>query len=102
MPGDPAVTIARFVAEVDDEALAEKIRRRSSIDLRHAAPFRFFARDASGAGDLITTAIHWNDGVLRLDLLSDGGKYQGTFWIDLKANRLLRSVIDGKEFFRAK
>lgn len=42
------------------------------------------------------------DGVLNLHVLSDGGKYSGMFSIDLNAGKLMRSVVDGKEVFRAK
>ena len=104
-PGDPDVTIGRFVSEVDDETLSNKFQNSSRIDIRRAAPFPLFTAGSSGSsqpGKLTTTAIHLTDGVLRLDLLSDGGRYKGTFWIDLKAERLLRSVVDGKEFFKAK
>jgi len=78
---------------------------RIKVELRRAAPFPFFTAGSTGSpqpGKQTITALDLTDGVLRLDLLSEGGKYKATFWIDLKAGLLLRSVVDGKEYFKIK
>ena len=51
---------------------------------------------SSQPGFPTVTGIDISGQVLRLDLLSSGGRYKGTFWIDLNANKLVKTVIDGK------
>ena len=42
-------------------------------------------------------AFDLTDSILRLDLVSEGGKFTGSFWIDLKAKKTIKSVVDGVE-----
>ena len=98
--GDTESTIASFVAAVDDETIANRHLNYHNVDLRHAVPLPFFTAGSRGGsffGKPTVTDIDITDGVLRLDLLSDGDKYRASFWIDLAAQKLLRATIDGKE-----
>ena len=103
---DEVVLISRFVSQTNDEALSRSDQRRVWVSLRPGVPDEFFL-----AGSTLETskvafptvgAIGLANGVLRLDLVSDRAKYKGTFWIDLDAGTLLRSVLDGREVFKAK
>ena len=103
---DDVAVISRFVSQTNDEALFRSDQRRVWVSLRPGVPDQFFL-----AGSLLESsqiaipsisAIDLANGVLRLDLVSDRAKYKGTFWIDLDAGTLLRSVLDGREVFKAK
>ena len=100
-PGaDATQLITMFLSRVDDAMLRRGDQGVSRIDLRHAAPLGFFTADSAGSSQLGTPSIvdlELTNGTLRLDLSSPGGRFAASFWIDLAAKRLLRSVVDGKE-----
>lgn len=100
-PGaDVTQLITLFVTRVDDARLERLGQNVSRIDLRHAAPFPFFTAESAGGsqpGKPSLDDLDLTSGTLRLDLGSPGRRYAASFWIDLAANRLLRSVVDGKE-----
>ena len=106
IPSSPELAIASFVPEFGEEKLRQADEKHALVSLRPGVPARFFRLgsdpDYSVPGRLTVAAIDFADRTLRLDLVSDGKVYKGTFWIDLDAQKLMRSVLDGKEVFRAK
>jgi hypothetical protein len=92
--------ITWFVTGVDDGRLEQINRSVSRIDLRHAAPLPFFTAESAGGsfpGDPTLDDLDLTNGILRLDLSSPKRRYRASFWMNLAENRLLRSVVDGKE-----
>jgi hypothetical protein len=97
--------IARFKSELSEDDLNQKIEKGQKemsfrVLLRDAAPMPFFTAHSLGGsqpGQAVIKAIDVSDGIVRLDLLSDGGKFSGTFWIDLKAKKLIQSIVEGQE-----
>jgi Leucine Rich repeat len=101
-PDGDAGVIRRFAAEIDDQKLQRENApsRDIRIGLAQNVPFQFWTADSgpsSQPGLPTITAVNTNSGLLRLDLLSPLGKYKGTFWIDIPAAKVVRTVIDGKE-----
>jgi hypothetical protein len=92
--------IQRFAAEMDEEKLLQADSKFTHISLVNGAPFEFFTANSAGGSQSAAptiTAAELTDGMLQLDLTSSGGVYHGHFWIDLNAQKLIRSVVDGKE-----
>jgi hypothetical protein len=71
------------------------------VMLRGAAPPGFFAahseKDNSQPGQPTIKNFDVVDDIVKLDLLSEEGKFSGTFWIDLKAGKVLKAIVDGKK-----
>jgi hypothetical protein len=60
----------------------------------------FFTAHSEGGsqpGTPSIRAIDFTDGILRLDMVSEGGKFTGSFWMDFKAKKVIRSVVDGQK-----
>ena len=80
--------------------MSKELQKKSSaVFLRDAAPLYFFEATpgSSQPGDATISAIDVTDGILRLDLLSPGGEFKGSFWVDLSARKLVRAIVDGQE-----
>lgn len=93
------VVIDRFVSTVIDDRLSQLDHRLWRIDLRQGVPFEFFTAGSLGGaqpGTPTVTSVVMDGAALQLEVMSAGGKYKGTFWIDLNAQQLLRSSVDGK------
>lgn len=97
-------SIAQFRAKVggdtSDWLLQYNVDMVSLIDLSHAAPFVFFTAGSLGGsqpGQAKITGIETIDKTLRLDLLSDGDVFNGTFWIDIENKKVVKSIVDGQE-----
>lgn len=98
--GKEEAAISQFVSEFDDEKLSQEDNKFFRVLLMNAAPVAFFtagSRGGSQPGTQTIKAIDVTDGILRLDLLSEGGKFTGSFWIDLKKQKIIKSIIDGQE-----
>ncbi len=98
--GDIKKTIGQFSDLLDDKTIESKTNNKASVSLKAAANYEFFTANSAGGSQLASATISGfdvTDDVLRLDLLSPGGKFKGSFWIDLKASKVLRSMIDGQE-----
>jgi|ERR1700722_3891982 len=98
--GDIDKTIAEFVSDFDENKLTESESKMFRVPLSLGAPFPFFTANSLGGsqpGTPTIKAIDLKDYILRLDLLSSGNKFNGSFWIDLKARKLIKSVVDGQE-----
>ncbi len=99
--GNLDLLISRFISEFDEQKLAsQEDKNLFGVSLSVAAPFGFFTAQSLGGsqpGTPSIKAIDLTDGLLRLDLVSEGGKFAGSFWIDLKARKVIKSIIDGQE-----
>jgi hypothetical protein len=98
--GNLDAAIAQFRNEKFDEVMSKELQKKSSaVFLRDAAPLYFFEATpgSSQPGDATISAIDVTDGILRLDLLSPGGEFKGSFWVDLSARKLVRAIVDGQE-----
>jgi hypothetical protein len=80
--------------------------KAARVDLGPNANEVFFtpgSRGGNGSGHVKVVGIELAGSDLQLDLLSDGGKYRGSFWIDMKAKRVRKSLVvsvaDGKRVF---
>jgi hypothetical protein len=75
-------------------------RRTNRIGLHQATP-RFYFSDApapGGATPMPTVeAVGLTNGILRLDICNPSTKVPASFWIDLKAERITKSVVNGEE-----
>ncbi len=101
-PNGAEAILAQFSIALGDTS---PIKSDYSVSLRNGVPVEFFLADSQLTPKLgIPTVkqVAVSDGVVQLSLLSPGGRYEGTFWIDLRGRRLLRSVIDGTEVFNVK
>jgi hypothetical protein len=91
--------IAPFLERFSDKQLMEVRDSHLRIGLGSGVPFEFWTMNSGGGsqpGFPTVTGIDISGKLLRLDLLSSGGRYKGTFWIDLKSNKLVKTIIDGK------
>jgi hypothetical protein len=98
--GGEEAAIARFAAQFDDAKLAQANKNPDGVILAHAAPPAFFTAGSAGGsqpGKPTIKAFDLSDSILRLDLVSEGGKFTGSFWIDLKEKKTIKSVVDGVE-----
>jgi hypothetical protein len=105
--GGMAEVVAQFVKEVDENLLKSAFAREKDIriSLRSGIPFEFWTADSrasSQAGFPTLDAVELQNRILRIDCKSPRGRYSATFWIDLSLRALVRTVLDGKEVFRAK
>lgn len=74
-----------------------------AISLKPGVPMDFVIANATSQGVAPTISdIEFSDGILQLTLRSAVEKHDGRFWIDLNAGKLMRTIVDGKEVFRAK
>jgi hypothetical protein len=104
-PGSMAKAIAQFEAEYDRDKL-DKFNREmifekfSAIDLKAAAPI-FYFDDVPAPG--CTTlppdieSLDLMDGILHMNVRNPMTKIPATFWIDLKARKVIESVVDGQQ-----
>lgn len=98
--GGEEAAIARFAAQFDDVKLAQANKNPNRVFLAHAAPPAFFSAGSAGGsapGKPTIKAFDLSDSILRLDLVSEGGKVTCSFWIDLKEKKTIKSVVDGVE-----
>ncbi len=102
-PGSMDAAIARFESQYDGEKLSQLERTEifhNRISFEAAAPPYFFS-DAPGPGNAIvggtTEAVDLTDGILHLDLRNRISKIPASFWIDLHAGKVTKSVVDGRE-----
>lgn len=95
--------VSALLSLADDRTLAEKDLEQALIDLRvSGVPYQLFTANSDEQPEKPTvTSVSGASGILALDLSSPGGKYKGTFWIDLAAQRLVRASVDGKEVYRS-
>ena len=104
--GNPEDALESFQREFDEEKLGHADKNRIRVSLRPGVPAQFFLMGSeagsSGAAFPTVAAVELTNQTLRLDLVSDGNKYSASFWIDLNVQKLTRTVLDGKEVFRAK
>jgi hypothetical protein len=98
--GGADIAFARFESEYNDwndDVFEDK--SASIIDLETSVPSKFFSSRyaPSAPAEATITGINLVDEILHLDLLSDGGKFKASLWIDLKAKKVIKSVVDGQE-----
>ena len=96
----PEGAVALFLENFSDKQLMEMRDYHLRIGLTHGVPFEFWTKNSSGSSEVgfpTVTGIDISGQLLRLDLLSSGGKYKGTFWIDLNSNKVVKTIIDGKQ-----
>jgi len=112
------MAIRRFISEFDNEKL---LTQESRVFILDAATINFLWEGSYIAMKSKVQSFDLTDGILRLDLLINGGKggkyngdvddsedaglpremrpphygIMGSFWIDLKNKRVIKSVIDG-------
>jgi hypothetical protein len=106
MPATLDLAITGFVPDFDVDKLSQADAKRATISLEPGVPHEFFLMgsnpNSSTTGRLSIASVEFVARILQLNLVSDGGKFNGSFWIDLDSQKLLRTVLDGKEVFRAK
>jgi hypothetical protein len=94
----------QFVATTSDAAMMAA-KDSVSINVSSGVPIPFWSahggRD-SQIGLPTIVSIDVFDGLLRADVLGGGATYKGTFWVDLNAQKPVRTVVDGKQVFPAK
>lgn len=92
---DPSV-LPRLLDQVDDPRLLARTLYESSVNLLPHASRAFFSggsRGDSSVGIPTATAAALNGDRLRLELLSDGGKFRGSFLIDLTAKTVMKGSV---------
>lgn len=97
----PSAVIEQLLSSLSDEELFQRSRQATLIGLASGVPAAFFTQNsAGGSGGALAavTAVDVTDGILRMDLLSHGGKYAAELWISLADGKLVRSMVDGKEW----
>ncbi len=95
------IAVSEFARTLDDKRIGTLELDRFRVDLRHAAPFPFFTAKSAGgsqAGRPTVENVELSGQVLRLDLTSEGGRYRGSFFVNLETQALVRSVIDGADY----
>jgi hypothetical protein len=88
--------VARFVSEFgDDQKISQFYRKVPRVNLMSAANRFFFSANSNSTAPAIPIikSIDLTGEVLCLNLLSDGGKFAGSFWIDLKDKKVVKSVV---------
>jgi len=101
--GGMDAAIARFEADYDAGKLMQIERQAAlalDINLKSAASAYYFS-DVPGAGGgavgAKTESLDLTDGVLRMDVRNPSTKIPATFWVDLKAKKVIKSVVNGQE-----
>jgi hypothetical protein len=96
----------RFALEFgDDQKIGQFYKDASKVSLRDSANRTFFqsTKNPSMPGTTSIESIEVKHGILKLDLLSEGGKFAGSFWINIKSKTversLVKSVSDNKQVF---
>ena len=102
-PGSMDRAIARFEAEFDGAKLLQidkSVAFTNTVLFRSAAPFYYFSDAPSPGGAMViptTESLDLTDGVLRMDVRNPSTKIPATFWVDLKAKKVIKSVVNGQE-----
>ena len=101
--GSVDTAIARFDTDFDAEKLMQ-IERQAvfspDINLISAASDYYFSDEpGAGGGDAGAKieSLDLTDGVLRMDVRNPITKMPATFWVDLKAKKVIKSVVNGQE-----
>jgi hypothetical protein len=92
--GDEEV-LARFLATVSDDGMAAFVRQAVHINIKNGIPSSFWTKrggDDSQVGLPQIAGVDLSGDVLRLDLVGGGGQ-NGTFWIDMAALKLTKSLL---------
>ncbi len=83
-----------------DDILRRELESTRWIKLNQAAPKHFFnagSTDSSQPGRATIKHFELIGDTLRLEIVSEGDKFNGNFWIDLRSSKVVRSIVDGKE-----
>jgi hypothetical protein len=99
-PGSVATAIARFESEYDADKLQAPLSEFNRISLMPVATQYFFSDvSAPGGGQPFPKieSLDLTDGILRLGIQNPETKGRATFWIDLKARKVIESVVDGQQ-----
>jgi hypothetical protein len=102
--GNMVEAIAQFEAAFDDQKLVDASMQQTQkdhrIDLRPAST-KFYFSDAPAPGgeyaSLIIESVDVTDGAMRLSLRNSSTKVPATYWIDLKARKVLKSEVNGQQ-----
>jgi hypothetical protein len=92
--GDDEV-LARFLAAVSDDGMAAFTRQAVHINIKSGIPGPFWSKrggDDSQVGLPQIAGVDLSGDILRLDLVGGGGQ-KGTFWIDMAALKLTKSLL---------
>jgi hypothetical protein len=101
--GSLSAAIAQFEKEFDVGKLsdvAKQIFFSHWLDLRSAVTNYFFSEAPAPGGSLLVPDVEsrdLTDGILRLSVRNPKTKIPATFWIDLKARKVIESVVDGQQ-----
>lgn len=90
------VVATRFASVIENkEKLIQLARQLPKVFLSRVANPLFFTENSNGGASVRPTiqSIDLTNGILRLDLLSNGGIFAGSFWIDLQAKKVVKSVV---------
>jgi hypothetical protein len=97
-----AAAIAHFESSFNSKMLNDAWGKRDTnrIGLREATP-QFYFSDGLYPGGATPTpeviAIGMTNDILHLDIQNEKTKIPASLWIDLKAKKVIKSVVDGQE-----
>lgn len=92
--------VDNFLSSICIKDINKKLLSTPKIDLASAAPSLFFTAGSTGGSRPVIPTINSfeiENNILKINILSDGNVFSGDFWIDIKNNKIIRSVIDGVE-----
>lgn len=104
---DSDTSVRQLLSTMNDEQLIEKAGAGipgTVIDLRsYGLPSFFFAKDSgldAHAGRYVTIRdLEVSDSVLRMRMASHRAMLSAIVWIDLRASRLVRTFLEGRQVF---
>lgn len=92
--------IAEFEKQFDSQKIYDWDDSNFSIPLVSTAPDNFFG----GANSSVSVSLSAKlgsmdlvDGILQVHIQSMNLKQPGIFWVDLKAERVIKSIVNGQE-----
>jgi hypothetical protein len=95
--------IAQLEKSFDTQKLKQEQEKRltfNRIGLSQVLSRWYFSMSPAPGGGIVdpqVEAINLTDGILRLDIRNPATKIPASLWIDLKAKRVIKSVVDGEE-----
>jgi hypothetical protein len=101
--GGQDIAIAQFEAQFDGKQLDDILinaGKNNRIPLQNTTPLFFFSDGPAPGGGLVipvVDSVDLTDDIMHLVLHNPKTTKSATFWIDLKAKKVVRSVVDGQE-----
>jgi|SRR5665213_3246465 len=95
--------IIQFEKNFDGEKLQLEQNKRLTVNrmgLNQVVSHWYFSMSPAPGGGIVdpqVETVDLTDGVLRLDIRNPATKIPASLWIDLKAKRVIKSVVNGQE-----